>query len=180
MIPSLAEQRLADARPALEAFLTESAGARAAEIAAATPLTDGAIQENWRLEVDFDGGALPGRQGLVLRSDAPSAVATSLSRAEEFAVVRAAWRAGVTVPEPLWLCTDLQVLGKPFYIMRRIAGVGRGHRVVADAGLGGDRAALAERLGEELAKIHRITPPAAGLGFLPRPEPDAARHAIKS
>ena len=180
MIPSLAEQRLAEARPALEAFLKECSGARAVEILEATPLTDGAIQENWRLEIDFDGGALPGRQDLVLRSDAPSAVAASLSRPEEFAVLRTVWRAGVPVPEPLWLCTDPQVLGKPFFLMRHVAGVAAGYRVVADTSLGGDRAALAERLGEELARIHRIVPPEPGLGFLAKPEPDPARHAIKS
>ncbi len=170
---------LTEARPALEDFLRESSGARAAEIVEATPLTGGAIQENWRLEIDFDGGALPGRQDLVLRSDAPTKVAASLSRPEEFAVLRAVWRAGVTVPEPLWLCTDTQILGKPFYLMRRVAGVALGHTVVADTSLGGDREALAERLGEELAKIHRITPPEPGLEFLVTPVPDPARHAIK-
>lgn len=171
---------LAEARPALEDFLRDSAGARAAEVVEATPLTGGAIQENWRLEVVFDGGALPGRQDLVLRRDAASKIAASLGRAEEFAVLRAVWSAGVTVPEPLWLCRDSQVLGKPFYLMRRMAGVALGHKVVADPTLGGDREALAERLGEELAKIHRIAPPAPDLEFLVPPVPDPARHAIKS
>ena len=171
---------LPEARPALEGFLRESAGARAVEIVEATPLTDGAVQENWRLEIDFDGGALPGRQDLVLRGDAPTRIAASLGRAEEFAVLRAVWRAGVTVPEPLWLCTDAEVVGTPFFLMRRVAGTALGHKVVADSSLGGDRDALAERLGEELAKIHRIMPPEPGLGFLEKPRPDAARHAIKS
>ena len=171
---------LAEARPALEDFLRASSGARAAEIVEATPLTGGAIQENWRLEVDFDGGALPGRQDLVLRTDAPTQIAASLSRPQEFAVLRAVWRAGVTVPEPLWLCGDSQILGTPFYLMRHLPGVALGHKVVADTSLGGDREALAERLGEELAKIHRITPPEPGLEFLDQPSPDPARHAIKS
>ena len=171
---------LTEARPALEAFLRKSSGARAAEIVGAMPLTGGAIQENWRLEIDFDGGALPGRQDLVLRSDAPTKVAASLSRPQEFAVLRAVYRAGVTVPEPLWLCSDSQVLGKPFYLMRRVEGVALGHKVVAEPSLGGDREALAERLGEELAKIHRITPPEPGLEFLDTPAPDPTRHAIKS
>ncbi len=171
---------LTAAHPALEDFLRVSAGARAATIVAATPLTSGAIQENWRLEVAFDGGALPGRQDLVLRRDSATQIATSLSRPEEFAVLRVVWDAGVTVPEPLWLCTDSQVLGTPFYLMRHLTGVALGHTVVADASLGGDREALAERLGAELAKIHRITPPAPGLEFLAPPVPDPARHAIKS
>ena len=180
MIANPAARRLAEAGPALEGFLRDSSAARAVRIVEAMALTDGAIQENWRLEIDFDGGALPGRQDLVLRTDAPTKVAASLSRPEEFAVLRAVWRAGVTVPEPLWLCTDRQILGQPFYLMRHIGGVALGHKVVADTSLGGDREALAGRLGEELAKIHRITPPEPGLGFLDRPAPDPARHAIKS
>jgi aminoglycoside phosphotransferase (APT) family kinase protein len=166
--------------PALENFLGESSGARAARVVEAVPLAGGAIQENWRLEVDFDGGVLPGRQDLVLRRDAPTKVAASLNRAEEFAVLRVVWRAGVTVPEPLWLCTDTQVLGAPFFLMRWIDGVALGRKVVADTSLGGDRGALAGRLGEELAKIHRITPPEPGLGFLAKPLPDPLRHTIKS
>ena len=166
--------------PALEDFLRESAGARAARVVEPTPLTGGATQENWHLVIDFDGGALPGRQDLVLRRDAPTKVAASLGCPEEFAVLRRVWRAGVTVPEPLWLCTDSQVLGAPFYLMRWIAGVALGHKVVAEPSLGGDREALAGRLGEELAKIHRITPPEPGLDFLTKPLPDPLRHAIKS
>jgi aminoglycoside phosphotransferase (APT) family kinase protein len=166
--------------PALENFLGESAGARATRIVEATPLAGGANQRNWRLEIDFDGGALPGRQDLVLRRDAPTKVAASLNLPEVFAVLRRVWRAGVTVPEPLWLCTDPQVLGAPFYLMRWIAGVAQGHKIVAEPSHGGDREALAGRLGEELAKIHRITPPEPDLGFLATPLPDPLRHTIKS
>ncbi len=180
MTPRQGERRLAEARPALEDFIRARSGARAAKIVEATPLAGGAIQETWRLEIDLDGGALPGRQDLVLRSDAPTKVAASLSRPQEFAVLRAVWRAGVTVPEPLWLCSDSEVLGRPFYLMRWVAGVALGYKVVAEPALGGDREALAERLGAELAKIHRIMPPEPGLGFLARPLPDPARHAIKS
>ena len=35
-----------------------AAGAGAARLQAATPLTGGAIQENWLLEVAFEGGVL--------------------------------------------------------------------------------------------------------------------------
>ena len=108
--PNPAERRLTEARPALEDFLRTSSGARAAQIVEAMPLTGGAIQKTWRLEIDFDGGVLPGRQDLVLRSDVPTQVAATRSRPQEFAVLRAVWRAGVTVPEPLWLCSDTQVL----------------------------------------------------------------------
>jgi aminoglycoside phosphotransferase (APT) family kinase protein len=174
-----AERRLAEARPALQAFLAKAAGARSATVGEVRPLSGGAIQENWLLTVTFDGGALAGRWELVLRSDAPSAVAVSLSRAQEFAVLRAAHAAGVTVPEPLWLCEEPEVLGRPFYVMQRLAGVAAGHRVVKDPGLGGDRAALAERLGRELARIHRIVPPRDDLAFLGQPDIDPAQTAVQ-
>ena len=162
---SAVESRLTDALPALESFLTRSAGAQVARTIEVRPLSGGAIQENWLLAVDFTGGAFDGRQDLVLRTDAPTAVAASLPRAQEFAAQRAAWQAGVTVAEPLWLCQDPGVLGRVFYVMRRVAGEALGRRVVAESALGGDRSALAERLGRELARLHAIVPPR------PRPSP---------
>jgi aminoglycoside phosphotransferase (APT) family kinase protein len=85
-------------------------------------------------------------------------VAASHSREHEFALLRIAKAAGITVPEPLWCCTDTEVIGRAFYLMRRVPGVAAGHRIVRDLSLGGDREALAERLGRELARIHSITP----------------------
>ena len=58
------------------AWLSEQAG-KAVTIETAKQLSGGAIQENWLLALD-QGGA---RRRVVLRCDAPSAVAVSLSRA---------------------------------------------------------------------------------------------------
>lgn len=175
---STGQSRLAGVPPALDSFLARSAGAQTARTVEMRPLSGGAIQENWLLAVDFVGGAFDGRQDLVLRTDAPTAVGASLPRVHEFAVQRAAWQAGVTVAEPLWLCTDTAVFGRVFYVMRRVAGEALGRRVVADTDLGGDRSVLAGRLGRELARLHTITPPRADLAFLKLPAPDAARGAV--
>ena len=137
-------------------FVAASAGARHAALANIAPLRGGAIQENWSLDIDLDRGA---RQAVVLRTDAPSRVAASHSRAEEYALLRLARAAGVTVPEPLWLCNDPAVIGRAFYLMRRVPGVAAGHLVVRFfRSLDGAREALAERLGQELAHIHAVTP----------------------
>ena len=64
---------------------------------------------------------------LVLRTDAPSAVAASHGRAQEFALLQAAAHAGVTVPQPLWLCEDPAVIGRPFFVMRCVEGTAAGH-----------------------------------------------------
>ncbi len=146
------------ARERLARFIAEASGARSARILRAEPLRGGAIQENWRIDIDCEGGTHPGPLPAVLRMDAPSRVEVSLRRDEEFAMLRLAQAAGVTVPEPLWLCRDQGVLGRSFYLMRRIEGVAAGHRIVRDPDIGGPREVLAERLGSELARIHAITP----------------------
>lgn len=162
---------------AVAAWLARESGASGAEITACKPLSGGAIQENWALDVRFEGGSLDGEQALVLRTDAPSGVAVSLGRAEEFALLRAAEAAGVTVPKPHFLCRDPQVLGKDFVVMERIDGVALGPKVVKDTSLGGDREALVEGLGRELARIHSILPPREDLAFLKSAE-NPAREAV--
>ncbi|MEQ9609644.1 MAG: phosphotransferase family protein [Kiloniellaceae bacterium] len=178
MTATLAEERLAAGKPALEAFFAKAAGAEAVDIVDARPLSGGAIQENWLLELDIHGGAFAGRLEAVLRTDAPSGVAVSRSRAEEFALLSVARQAGVMVPEPLWLCADAGVIGKAFYVMRRVAGTAAPHRLMKEADLGGDRDVLAARLGEQLARIHSVVPPRAELAFLGDPPADPARAAI--
>ena len=108
-------------------------------------------------------------QDWVLRTDAPSGVSTSHSRPQEFALLKAAHAAGVTVPEPLFLCTDRSVFGKPFYVMARIAGRAEGHILVRDKAVLAAGDALVERLGRELARIHAIRPPRRDLDFLALP-----------
>ena len=169
---------LAERLPALARFIAEAAGATQARILHCQPLTGGAIQENWVLEVELSDGPMAGTHALVLRTDAASGVAVSRSRAEEFALIQAAHRARVAVPEPLWLSNEDSVLGKPFFLMRKVSGVAAGHRLVKDPGFAIDRARLAERLGEELAKIHALKPPQPGLEFLGAPSPHPALDRI--
>src|SRR5207247_9056807 len=85
-------------------------------------LPGGAIQQNLGFDAEFAGGRLAGAQRLVLRTDAATGIPSSLGRIEEFAVLQAAFAAGVTVPEPLFACADPAVLGKPFFVMRRVVG----------------------------------------------------------
>lgn len=164
---------------ALARFITRAAGAKGAAITEAKLLSGGAIQENWALRAEIDGGPLAGSHELVVRTDSPSGVAVSHNRAQEYALLKAAHAAGVTVPEPLWLCEDREVIGRQFFVMRRIAGTAAGHLLVKDGKYGGDRVRLAERLGEELARIHSIRPPRADLGFLPTHDEAPALHSVQ-
>jgi aminoglycoside phosphotransferase (APT) family kinase protein len=167
---------LQERQEALCQWLAHAAGAGSVCIVAMNKLSGGAIQENWALQVEIDGGAHAGTLNAVLRTDAGSQVSSSHGRADEFALFSAAFKAGVTVPEPLWLCTDTAVLGAPFFIMRRIAGVATGRRVVKDLTLAADRPALTRRLGVELARIQTVRPGDASLAFL-GPVPDDAPAA---
>jgi aminoglycoside phosphotransferase (APT) family kinase protein len=157
-------------RTALGRFLAAASGARACEIAELGALAGGAIQENWGLDAHFSGGVLDGGQHLVLRAAGDTGVPSSLGRLQEFAVLKAAFAAGVTVPEPLLACADPAVFGKPFFVMRRATGTAAAHRITRDAALDPILPEIAERLGRELAHIHTIRPPRPDLGFLTPPQ----------
>jgi aminoglycoside phosphotransferase (APT) family kinase protein len=158
----------------IERYLVAAAEADSFSITALEPLSGGAIQENWRLAADVSGGPHAGRLDAVLRTDAPAAVAESLGRAQEFALLRAAFAAGVAVPEPLWLAADPAIAGKAFFVMRRMPGVADRFRIVKDMSLAPDRRALARDLATQMARIHTIRPPVEGLAFLPEPSPSPA------
>jgi aminoglycoside phosphotransferase (APT) family kinase protein len=148
------------------------------KIARFARLPGGAIQDNWILDLEVAGGPWNGGHEFVLRTDAPTGISASLSRATEFAVLRAAQSAGVIAPQPLLLCHDLWVMGRKFFLMQRVAGVAAGHRLTREAALVPDGDALAESLGANLARIHSIRFPCAGLDELAPPAADHAQQSI--
>lgn len=173
---AVASPAAADPRARAERFLAGACGATRVAIERWERLPGGAIQENVALDVLVDGGPSAGRHAWVLRTDAPSAVAVSHSRLEEYAILRAVHAAGVRVPEPLFACRD--GAGPDFFVMRRVPGVAAGHRLSKDDALVPDRAALARELGENLARLHRVRPPVEPLAFLGAPVADHARATI--
>lgn len=166
------------ALPAIAEFLNHHFGAQHTRIVQASRLSGGAIQENWLLQVEQQGGSRAGEQRWVLRTDAPSSVAASMTRAQEFAVLRCAFDAGAKVPEPLVLCSELTVMGREFFIMQALEGTAFGPTLTRDGVRPEQRAALCRELGASLASLHRITPPHAQLDFLPAPAKDHAQHCI--
>lgn len=162
----------------IEAFIKAKASADSVTITEMRTLSGGAIQENWLLDADIEGGPLAGKLEAVLRCDAPSGVSTSASREQEFALLSEAFKAGVMVPEPLWM-GDKGILGRDFFVMRRVAGTAAGHKIVKDPKLGGDKEKLTEEIGRQMARIHSITPPNEALTFLPVPNEHPVLVAIK-
>ncbi|HYF08452.1 MAG TPA: phosphotransferase family protein [Acetobacteraceae bacterium] len=149
-------------RERLAVWLRAASGQADLAITRMALLSGGAIQQNWALDVTFAGRL----EAWVLRTDNAAVLAVSHPRAAEFSLLCAAFAARVTVPEPLFLCEDFGVTGAPFFVMRRVAGLAAGHRVVKSETLGGGRAACVRALGRELARIHTIVPPRPDLAFL--------------
>lgn len=155
---------LANKIDALENFLRQQTGASKATVNLIGRLGGGAVQENWAIDLDIDGTTT----AVVLRADAPSGVAESWGKAQEFALLKVAHAAGVKAPEPLWLDAGGSVIGQPFHITRRLGGSADPRKLVR--ALEEDEGdALAQELGVELAKLHKVAPASApvDLAFLP-------------
>ena len=80
-------------RARLSVWLRAAASDPSLAIVSMSLLPGGAIQQNWALDVVRAGQP----EAWVLRTDNAATLAVSLGRAEEFALLRAAHAAGVTV-----------------------------------------------------------------------------------
>lgn len=138
-------------------------------------MSGGAIQENWLLTA-HSGSAAPRK--LVLRTDSPSSVQASMSRKEEYSVLSAAYKAGVKVPEPVYLCTDNSVLGRDFFVMEALTGTAGGRELTSGQVAEPDRQSLCFELGASLANLHTITPPEPALDFMEPPKENHAQSCI--
>jgi aminoglycoside phosphotransferase (APT) family kinase protein len=151
---------------AISEFLRTAATADKVEIVVERRLPGETAREHWLLDVDLRGGPQGGRRHLVLRGQAENG---DIGSEQEMAIRSAVFQAGVTTPEPLWCEPAGDVIGRPFLLLRHAEGEADPARIQADLSEeDGDR--LAFRLGQELARLHRITmahAPAA-LGFLPK------------
>jgi aminoglycoside phosphotransferase (APT) family kinase protein len=133
---------IADVREALRAILDT-------EISEPALLPGGASKEAWSVDA--------GGQPLLVRRAAGGVIHRhTLSLADEFAVLEAAYEAGVKVPRPLRYIPDLA--GREAFVMERLAGETIGRRIVRRDELAAARAALPAQMAEELAKIHAIAP----------------------
>jgi aminoglycoside phosphotransferase (APT) family kinase protein len=139
---------IAEMREALQAVL-------GSEISEPVLLAGGASKEAWSV----DAGAEP----LLVRRAAGGVIHRhTLSLADEFAVLEAAYEAGVRAPRPLRYIPDLA--GREAFVMERLDGETIGRRIVRKDELAHARELLPVQMADELAKIHAIPP--ARLPFL--------------
>jgi aminoglycoside phosphotransferase (APT) family kinase protein len=135
---------IAEMREALQAEL-------GVELSEPVLLAGGASKEAW--SVDADGEAL-----LVRRAAVGVIHKHTLSLEHEFAVIEAAYAAGVLVPRPIRYIPDLD--GREAFVMERLQGETIGRRIVRMQ----IPRELPRQMADELAKIHAI--PAARVPFL--------------
>lgn len=150
-------------------FIAAKTHARRYDVVGFNKLSGGAIQDNFGLDLVLEDGDRPGSHSFVVRQDAPSGVAESLSRPDEFQVLTAAFNAGVTAPQPLWLCNDTDLTGRVFYVMSKARGTASPKALVKAGFSAEQRRNIAFRFGQEMARLHAIRPPEPTLDFLPAP-----------
>jgi aminoglycoside phosphotransferase (APT) family kinase protein len=143
-------------REAFQRGLSDVLG-REVEISEPVLLAGGASKEAWA--VDAGGERL-----IVRRAAATVMHHHTLTLEQEYAVIEAAYDAGVKAPKPYGYLPDLA--GREAFVMARLDGDTIGRRIVRKDELAGARARLPVQLAEELAKIHSI--PQARLPFLPQ------------
>ncbi|MFY0729686.1 phosphotransferase family protein [Pseudomonas sp. NFX15] len=160
-------------------FVARHSNAHHVDVLGMERLGGGAIQENYALDLRLQGGTFDGNQQWVLRTDSPSRLPMSLGRAEEFSILREAFKVGVKVPEPLFLHRDEGELGKDFYLMRRVAGNAGGKNLVRIERTQKQRAQLLGELGASLGQLHSITPSSVSLGFLGMPAGNPALYRVE-
>jgi aminoglycoside phosphotransferase (APT) family kinase protein len=164
-------------RPALERFLAGVFGREGCRLVRLRPLVGGTVHDNWEIEIDGAPAEIPSR--LVLRTGRVVGVEESLPATQEYAVLCAAAKAGVRVPQPVAVCADPSLIGKPFFLMAFVEGESQPWKLqrMPEVMAAGD--AILEEIGAELARLQTITPVGNhGLEFLMPPPDDAARSAI--
>ena len=118
-----------------------------------------------------------GQRFVLRRPPTGAVIATAHDMAREHRIISALAETEVPVPPALGLCEDEGVNGAPFYVMAFVDG-----HVLVDSEKTAEVFPLErrERLGAEvigvLAKLHKIDPPAVGLGDLGRTEAYLARQ----
>ncbi len=119
-------------------------------------------------------------RSMVLRMDSEGGSVQG-DRAEEFALLAATRKAGVTVPRVYWKGADEEGLGGSFFVMERVAGEAIARRLLRDERYARTRKALPAQLACELALIHGVNIDLPELAFLRDRQPDGggAGHVLE-
>lgn len=159
-------------------WLATAVGSSRVEIKSASRLAGGAVQDNWRLDVEVADGAKAGVQTWVLRTDAAARLSLSLDRAAEYDVIGVAHSHGVPVAEPIARCDDASIIGAAFFVQGWLTGSAQARRITRDPALAETGPRIAEALGRVLAGIHAVVPAHATLPGLPPVPAEPAKAEV--
>lgn len=107
---------------------------------------------------------LPGGTVILRRPPLGHALPRAHDMQREYRVLSALFPTDVPVPETLALCTDPEVLGVTFYVMRDVPGQVLRTADDSEPLTPAARGALADELMATLARLHAVSPDAVGLG----------------
>ena len=165
----------------IQAHLRDTVAA-SAEVVEVAPLSGGACQEMFRVEIaglaGVRGAPGEGPWRLALRADAAQSLPGSVPRSVEFAVIAAAVRAGVPTPRARWFAQGLLRDGAGAYFLDWVEGEAIGSRVVRHPRLAAARAHLPGQLARALAGVHAVTPETDPELPLGAPPDDAAQATL--
>ncbi|HYS37577.1 MAG TPA: phosphotransferase family protein, partial [Pseudonocardiaceae bacterium] len=106
-------------------------------------------------------------------------LSTAHDMGREFRVLSALAKTSVPVPATIHLCTDLEPLGAPFYLMEHVPGEVLRTRGQVEK-LGAARTTtLAHRLIDVLAELHTVDPDSVGLSDFGRPDGYLTRQVAR-
>lgn len=111
-------------------------------------LPGGAIQHNWRIDLDVGGAG----QSYVLRVGPEVPLPESLSKAEEFDILCCVFAQDISIAEPLWFRDG----DTPFFVSHLCRGDTQREGLIGRP----DNASLLRDLGSALAGIHQVEPSA--------------------
>jgi aminoglycoside phosphotransferase (APT) family kinase protein len=127
----------------------------------------GSSRETYSFDLEWTESGARKTRPMIGRRD-PTGGLLKSEREREYKVVDAMYRAGVKIPEPLFLELDSAVMERPFFIMHRMPG-----RTAAGAAAAVEPEALRRKLVDEfmteMARLHQLDWRALGMEWLGAP-----------
>ena len=163
----------------LTRWIIQNFNADRAHIKNIEKLNGGAIQENWKIDVEINGGKYNGNHQWVLRKNAHSKLKLSLKKEHEFKILEIAQKYGIKVPEAIAICTNQKYIDTSFYIMRYIPGIAQARHIIRHPKLKQFGTKLVRQLAQQLTKIHAIKPHCENIPFIQCPDINPAQYRIR-
>lgn len=97
-------------------------GARNVSVTAISRIHGGASRQTYSIDLAYEDATGPKTKGVILRRDPPDSLIDT-ERRIEFAAIKSAYGQGdIPVPEAMFLETEPDAMGAPFFVMGRIEG----------------------------------------------------------